>query len=97
MTTAEQSMAQLAIHCQIAADAAAIAANEVLGMGAGRAAAFHRAFVSTYNEIIKEMQDEPERAYALIDRRIKPIYGENFVPYMERYAHARIVEGEEAT
>lgn len=82
--------AELAIHCQLAADAAAIAANEVLKMGAGRVVAFHRAFVANYNEMINAIHDDPEHAYALIDRRIKPIYGENFVPYKERYTNANV-------
>lgn len=74
---------------QLCDDAAMIAANEVLGMGKGRAKAFHEAFVNAVNEIAQMVvDDEDELVYSKtkLDKRIKEIVGEeNFVPYDERY------------
>lgn len=77
---------------QMAEDAAFLAANEVLGLGAGRARDFGNAFVKYVNEIaeliVKDSEDDKELVYSkdVIDRRIREIVGEeNFVPYDERY------------
>ena len=77
---------------QLAEDAAFIAANEVLGLGAGRAKEFGNAFVKYVNEIaefvVADSKDDKDIAYSkeILDRRIKAIVGEeNFVPYDERY------------
>lgn len=82
---------ELAIHCQIAADAAAIAAGEVLHLGPQRAADFHAAFCQAYMEICKVMAEDTrdmEYARAAVDRRLAPIFGERLVPWEERYGHA---------
>ena len=77
---------------QLAEDAAFIAANEVLGLGAGRARAFGEAFVKYANEIAElvvedsKADDSIEYAKVTLDRRIKEIVGEdNFSPFDERY------------
>lgn len=88
--------AQLALYgrnrMQLAEDAAFMAANEVLGLGAGRAKAFGEAFVKYANEIAELVVEDSkadkaiEYAKAVLDRRIREIVGdENFVQFDERY------------
>lgn len=79
---------------QMAEDAAFIAANEVLGLGAGRAKAFGEAFVRYVNELaelfVTDGTDDNELVYAkaTLDKRIREIVGDdNFVPFDERYGH----------
>ena len=68
--------AQLQIAMQMGLDAGMIAANEVLGMGAGRAEKFRTAYIEAVNAWTK----------AKVDERIRKIVGdENFVPWEERY------------
>ena len=69
-----------------------MAANEVLGLGAGRVRAFGEAFVKYANEIAElvvedsKADDSIEYAKVTLDRRIKEIVGEdNFSPFDERY------------
>lgn len=77
---------------QFAEDAAFMAANEVLGLGSGRARAFGEAFVRYANEIAEIVVEDSkadkaiEYAKAVLDRRIREIVGEeNFVSFDERY------------
>lgn len=76
---------------QLAQDAAMIAANEVLQMGPGRAPEFAAVMRDTVNEIadvmLKDQKDDEKFAYTrgAVDRRLKKICGENFVPWEERY------------
>lgn len=77
---------------QLAEDAAFMAANEVLGLGSGRARAFGEAFVKYANEIaelvVEDSKADNEIVYAkaALDRRIREIVGEdNFSPFDERY------------
>lgn len=77
---------------QLAEDAAFMAANEVLGLGSGRARAFGEAFVRYANEIAdlvvedSKADDEIVYAKAVLDRRIREIVGEdNFSSFDERY------------
>lgn len=77
---------------QLAEDAAFMAANEVLGLGLGRARAFGEAFVRYSNEIadlvVEDSKADDEIVYAktVLDRRIREIVGEeNFSPFDERY------------
>lgn len=77
---------------QLAEDAAFMAANEVLGLGSGRARAFGEAFVRYSNEIadlvVEDSKADDEIVYAktVLDRRIREIVGEdNFSPFDERY------------
>ena len=77
---------------QLAEDAAFMAANEVLGLGSGRARAFGEAFVKYANEIadlvVEDSKADDEIVYAktVLDRRIREIVGEeNFSPFDERY------------
>lgn len=83
---------QLQFAMQMGMDAGIIAANEVLGMGAGRADKFRTAYIETVNEIshmiVVDDKDDPdmEWAKAKIDERIRQIVGQdNFVPWDERY------------
>ena len=84
--------AQLDIALQMGLDAATIAANEVLGMGAGRAKAFLTRYIETYNlfarMITEDSKDDPDIDWstAKIDQRIKSIVGDEvFRPWEERY------------
>lgn len=77
---------------QIAQDAAFIAANEVLQLGADRAREFGEAFCRACNEIaelvVEDSKFDREIVYAkhTLDTRIASIVGEkNFVPFDERY------------
>ena len=77
---------------QLAEDAALIAANEVLGLGAGRAKEFGETFCRVVNEIaelvIDDSKSDREIVYAkhVIDTRLASIVGdENFVPFDQRY------------
>ena len=76
---------ELAIHAQMAADAAAIAANEVLHLGPTRAEAYHRAFCEAYAAIVDAMVTDMDYAQVAIDRRLALIYGDKLSPWMERY------------
>ena len=83
--------AKMRMTLQLAQDAAMIAANEVLQMGPGRAKEFALAFTEAVNDIgtmmFEDQQDDKEFVYtkARVDRRLKEICGENFVPWEERY------------
>ena len=84
--------AKLHIALQMGLDAATIAANEVLGMGAGRAKAFLTKYIETYNlfarMITEDSKDDPDIDWstAKIDQRIKSIVGDEvFRPWEERY------------
>ena len=84
--------AQLDIALQMGLDAATIAANEVLGMGAGRAKAFLTRYIETYNlfarMITEDSKDDPDIDWSTvkIDQRIKSIVGDEvFRPWEERY------------
>ena len=76
---------ELRTHTQIAADAAAIAANEVLHLGPGRAEAFHSAFCVAYHDIVEAIITDMEYAQVAVDRRLQTIYGDKFAPWVERY------------
>ena len=83
--------AQIGMTLQLAQDAAMIAANEVLQMGPGRAPDFAAVMRDTVNEIagvmLKDQKDDEKFAYTrgMVDRRLKKICGEHFVPWEERY------------
>ena len=77
---------------QLAEDAACRAANEVRGLGSGRARAFGEAVVRYSNEIgdlvaeNSKADDKNVYAKSVLDRRIREIVGEdNFTPFDERY------------
>ena len=79
---------------QLAEDAEFMDANEVMGLGSGRARAFGDAVGSYSNEIAdpvvedSKADDEIVYAKAVLDRRIREIVGEdNFTPFDERYGH----------
>lgn len=84
--------AKLDIALQMGLDAATIAANEVLGMGKGRAKDFLTRYIETYNlfarMIAEDSKDDPNIDYSTskIDQRIKSIVGDEvFRPWEERY------------
>lgn len=84
---------QLHIAMQMGLDAGMIAANETLGMGAGRAEKFKKAYIDAINEIshmtVVDDKDDPEFTWtrAKLDERLKKIVGEdNFVDWDTRYA-----------
>ena len=83
--------AKMRMTLQLAQDAAMIAANEVLQMGPDRAPEFAAAMRDVVNEIadvmLKDQKDDEKFAYTrgMVDRRLKKICGENFVPWEERY------------
>ena len=84
--------AKLDIALQMGLDAATIAANEVLGMGKGRAKDFLTRYIETYNlfarMITEDSKDDPDIDWstAKIDQRIKSIVGDEvFRPWEERY------------
>lgn len=84
--------AQLNIALQMGLDAATIAANEVFGMGKGRAKEFLTKYIETYNlfarMITEDSKDDPniDWSTAKIDQRIKSIVGDDvFRPWEERY------------
>ena len=83
--------AKMRMTLQLAQDAAMIAANEVLQMGPGSAPEFAAAMRDVVNEIadvmLKDQKDDEKFAYTrgMVDRRLKKICGENFVPWEGRY------------
>ena len=83
--------AKMRMTLQIAQDAAMIAANEVLQMGPKRAPDFAAVMRDTVNEIadvmLADQKDDEKFAYTrgVVDRRLKKICGENFVPWEGRY------------
>ena len=83
--------AKMRMTLQLAQDAAMIAANEVLQMGPDRAPEFAAAMRDVVNEIadvmLKDQKDDEKFDYTrgMVDRRLKKICGENFVPWEERY------------
>ena len=77
---------------QLGQDAAMIAANKVLQLGPGRAAAFQAAYQEAVNAIaalmVEDQKDDKEFVYAKakIDAQIREIVGdENFVSWEGRY------------
>ena len=83
--------AKIGMTLQLAQGAAMIAANEVLQMGPGSAPDFAAVMRDTVNEIadvmLADQKDDEKFAYTrgVVDRRLKKICGENFVPWEERY------------
>ncbi len=83
---------QLDIALQMGLDAAMIAANEVLGLGAGRAEKFRTAYIETINEIGQMLsadgKDDADLTYstAKVDERLRKIVGaEKFIDWDGRY------------
>ena len=83
--------AKMRMTLQLAQDAAMIAANEILHMGPGRAKEFAAEMRDVVNEIagvmLDDQKDDEKFAYTrgAVDRRLKKICGEHFVPWEERY------------
>lgn len=82
---------KLEVSTQLGLDAAIIAANEVLGLGAGRAAKFRSVYIKTMNEmatmLAEDGKDDPELDWSIetIDKRLRSIMGDSFKPWDERY------------
>lgn len=80
--------AMLGMAIQMCGDAAAIAAHDILGMGAGRVEKFLAAYTALVSEISKLINsDDPDLEYtkAKVDGKLKQICGDKFVPWDERY------------
>lgn len=84
---------RLKIGMQIGLDAAMIAANEVLGLGAGRAERFAAEYIRTVNEIaglfVDDGSADPAMDYSkdVLDRRLRQICGpDKFESWERRYA-----------
>lgn len=79
------------IHTQMCLDAAMIAANEVFNMGPTKCQEFAAAFSQTLHDIAQGTVDDGKDDKELwhtkdtLDRRMKQICGEHFVPWEERY------------
>ena len=83
---------QLKIANQMGLDAAVFAANDVLGLGSGRAGKFCKSYIEYMNKMagmnMENSKDDKNIEYsrAQIDSRLKSIIGEeNFAPWDERY------------
>lgn len=76
---------------QMAKDAADIAANEVFGLGEGRAVRWTQVYSRVLHEMMEMVSEDgeadPEIAYskAKIDARLKEINGKHFQPWNVRY------------
>ena len=88
--------AKLDMLLQMGQDAAIIAANEVLGMGKGRATDFCATYIETFNTMAhmykEDQDDDPEFVYskAKIDERIRAIIGDDiFQPWDVRYGREK--------
>lgn len=84
--------AQLDIALQMGLDAATVAANEVLGMGKGRAKEFLTKYIEIYNlfarMITDDSKDDPNIDWSTtkIDQRLRQIVGDEvFQPWEVRY------------
>lgn len=78
----------MSIQIQMCLDAAIIAANEVLQLGPKRVQRFQEAFSEALNEIATmSVEDAADLVYTKekLDNRLKPILGEHFLPWDERY------------
>lgn len=79
------------IHSQMCKDAALLAANKVFNMGPSRAPEFSEAFDEALRDIavmtIKDGKDDKQLWYTKekVDRELKRICGEHFVPWEDRY------------
>lgn len=79
------------VHTQMCLDAAMIAENQVFSMGPTRCRDFAAAFSETLKTIaeiaVKDGKDDKELWHTkdTVDKELKRICGENFVPWEERY------------
>lgn len=80
-----------AVLAQMYLEVAIIAANEVFSLGPTRVLAYEAAFKRIRKEIasmtVQDGKTDKELWYtkAKLDERLKPIYGEHFQPWEERY------------
>lgn len=73
---------------QLSADIAEITLNRVYGIGKERMVRFAEEYAQLYNEVITAWnQDAEGREYTkdLVDRGLKQIFGDSFIPWEERY------------
>lgn len=74
---------------QVMSDATAIALNDVLGLGADRIKKVLDAISENYSDIadlVNNDTDDQEYSWSALDRKLKQICGEYFVPFEERYS-----------
>lgn len=84
----EEQANRTVVHTRMCLDAAIIAANEVLQLGPKRVQRFQEAFSEALNEIATmSVEDAADLVYTKekLDNRLKPILGEHFLPWDERY------------
>lgn len=80
------------VALQMAKDVADITANEVFGMGEGRAELWTKVYSENLNDMMEMVsadgKDDPEFIYAKtkIDERLKLIRGKHFQPWSIRYS-----------
>ena len=80
------------VTMQQAADAAIIALNECFHFGPERSQRFFDEFQRIFREIgslcLEDAKSDAEIAYTkeTVDRRLREVLGENFVPWEERYS-----------
>lgn len=86
----KQKYARAAVHWseQNMMDLAALVLNEQFGFGADRLEKFNRAMETMHDEfatIWNSDTADTEYSKAVLDRKLKEIYGDRFVPWNERY------------
>lgn len=81
----------VSVTVQMAKDAADMAANDVFGLGEGRAELWTQTFSDYLTDIMKliheDGKDDPDIVYskAKIDERLSQIHGKHFQPWPVRY------------
>lgn len=86
---AEAELNTLRFTRQVMSDATAIALNDVLGLGADRIKKVLDAISENYSDIadlVNNDTDDQEYSWSALDRKLKQICGEYFVPFEERYS-----------
>lgn len=84
---------------QLAQDNAMITANETLGLGKGRARKFAEAYMENIRDAVMMIKDDQgedkffDYAKGTIDKRLKKVCGDEFVPWDDRYGVQECKEG----
>ena len=84
----EAELATLRFTRQVMMDATCIALNEVCGFGADRIKRVIDAVAENYSEfadLINADTDDQDYSWTVLDKKLKQICGEYFVPFEERY------------
>ena len=84
----EVELATLRFTRQVMMDATCIALNEVCGFGADRIKRVIDAVAENYSEfadLINADTDDQDYSWTVLDKKLKQICGDYFVPFEERY------------